>query len=419
LQDAAVSIEVDGGTWVAENPREICRGECTGHIEYIPNHEGSDAWLKEHLGHAAYRSDEKRIYICDSASMSLRPLLPHALGFIFSEGAALGHFARVLRQHRIPACIDPSLWQRARDVVLSTDTSKQGWLRCGRAIILSEGIQARYRTQLEGYRQRLNSNHLVIPVYDVADRSVWAKGAVIDTQISEKALAVNALQVEGFPVAKALILTNLAEGGTRLDDDSSFVSLVEQSFPLFGYVPGYTLIVRGSLYSGNGSHSACAGLLTSPSVTSLNDMTRTIEVQVSRWKGARECNNQLGLSIIIQERVATLVRGILGTGRPWDYNTEGVVTELTLNHRDDSAKDQVFLGDVEADLQNGSVRKMAKLFSKKNPMLNEDRFCETFGQLVHDGLVLRDRYSVPLDIEFVITGDSQYVFVQFRPLFHI
>lgn len=413
-----VSIEIDGRSWTAASPREICRGECDGPIEYVPNRQGINAYLNEHQGRAAGRN-EKRIYVCDSASMVLRPLIPHALGFVFGEGSALGHFAGLLRHHRIPACIDRYLWQCARDILLATGDGRQCRLRCGRAVVLAEDVRAQYHTHLDDYRRRLGGHRLAIPVYDVACGTVWAADAAIDAPIGEKALAVNALQVEGLPTANALILANLDGSGARLDQDFSFVSLVERIFPLFGHVPGYALMVRGSLYSDDGSHSAWSGLIPSPSVTSLDGLASTVAAQVSRWKGARAGDNRLGLSIIVQERVAAPVWGILGTGRPWDYCAEGVVAELTLGHGEGTAQNRAFFGDVEADLRNGSVGEAARLFSQQDTTLDGAGFCDAFARLVRDGLVLRDRYSVPLDIEFVVTSDLRYVFVQFRPLFRL
>ena len=414
----SVSIEIDGRSWTAAAPQEICRGECDGPIAYVPNRTGYDTCLNEHLGWAASHN-EKRIYVCDSTGMALRPLIPHALGFVFGEGTTLGHFAGVLRHHRIPACIDQYLWQWARDTVLATGDGRPCRLRCGRAVVLPEEVRSRYHAQLEDYQRRLGSHRVAVPVYDVARRTRWAADAAIDARIGEKALAVNALQVEGLPAASALILTNLDGDDTRLAEDFSFLSLVEQIFPLFGHTPGYALMVRGSLYSGDGSHSAWSGLIKSSSVTSPDDLARAVATQVSRWKGVRDFDNRLGFSIIVQERIAHPVRGILGTGRPWDYSPEGIVAELMFDHGEGAGQNQVFLGDVEANLRNGAVRETARLFSKQNATLDGKRFCEVFTQLVRDGLVLRDLYSVPLDIEFVVTGNLRYVFVQFRPLFRL
>ena len=409
-----VSLEIDGRSWTAADPREICRGECAGTIEYIPNREG-------YVAHPGDHADGKRIYVCDSASMALRPLIPHALGFVFGEGATLGHFSGVLRHHRIPACIDQHLWRQAREALLAAGSGSQGRLCCSRAVVLPEVVRAQYLAQLEGYRRRLGGHPLALPVYDVSGRAAWvATDEAVDVRIGEKALAVNALQVEGFPTARALILANLTGQDTRLDKDLSFVALVERIFPLFGHVPGYALMVRGSLYSADGSHSAWSGLLPSPAVTSLPALASAVASHVSRWRGVQDDgDHRPGLSIILQERVTAPVRGVLGTGRPWDYNAQGVVAELTLNHGTGAAQDEVFLGDVQAGLRNGLVRQTARSFFRQNATIDAEGFCETFACLVRDALLLRDRYSVPLDIEFVITGDLHYVFVQFRPLFRL
>ena len=409
-----LSLEIDGRTWTATNPKEICRGECEGPIEYVPNLAGFDGWLDEHLA-AASTCAKKRIYVCDSTAIRLRPLIPHAQGFLFGGGTTLGHFARILRHHRIPACIDQNLWQGARAAVLTTRAGRSCRLRCGPEVVLPEDVRARYQAQLKDYWQRLGGHPVAIPVYDAASRIMEAMGTTIDRRIGEKALAVNALQAEGLPTAKALILANLDGNNPHLDKD--LVDLVGQVFPLFGHMPGYALIVRGSLYSGDSPHRALSGLVKSPSVTSLADLARAIVAQMRCWQGVRDFDHRLGLSIIVQERIAAPIRGILGTGRPWDYCEGSLVAELTFVQGKGAAPSEVFLDDVKADLQSGLVRERVRLLSKQDEIVDSKEFCDMLARLVRDGLVLRDRCSVPLDIEFVVTGDLRYVVVQFRPLF--
>jgi hypothetical protein len=415
VQDLPVNpirLEIDGRTFTAADPKEICRGECAGPAMVIPNREKSAAFLSDRLGRVVM-TGEKQIFICDLPGMGLRPLLPYALGFVFGEGSTLGHFAGVLRHQRIPACIDRHLWEEARAALPDPATGRPAALHCGQAVVPTEAALAGYQAQLKNYQLRLHDNPLVVPVYDAAGRTVWA-AKLASAQLGEKALAVNALQVEGLPAARALILTCLDGAVRNLARDPVFTALLERTFPAFGSAAGPALMVRGSLHSEDGSHAAWSGTIPSPAVTSLEALGRTVEAQVSLWKGLRTSDPRIGFSIILQERVAAPLRGILGTGRPWEFSPEGVVTELSLVR---DGQEEAFLGDVEAGLRDGSVLEAARRLARKEPSIDSEGFCEAFARLVRDGLAVRKRYSVPLDIEFVVTGDLRYVFVQFRPLF--
>jgi hypothetical protein len=79
----------------------------------------------------------------------------------------------------------------------------------------------------------------------------------------------------------------------------------------------------------------------------------------------------------------------------------------------------VFLEEVEAGLRNGSIDETVRRLIGPKTALESVRLGDTLAGLVHDSLALRDYYAIPLDIEFVVTGEGGYGFVQFRPLFRL
>ena len=122
---------------------------------------------------------------------------------------------------------------------------------------------------------------------------------------------------------------------------------------------------------------------------------------------------------IVQERIPHPMRGILGTGRPWDYSSEDLVTELTFEHEDGEVYSLVFLDNLEAKLLDGSLRTAAQRWAIENPTLDEERLCLALTSLVESAKNLQKLHDIPLDIEFVVTSEWKIVFVQLRPLFRL
>lgn len=412
-QGAALpSIEIAGRRWSAAAPLEICRGECQGILEYLAKGDLAGVRLEEALARAAARGDQ-RIYVCDVASRRLRPLVSQALGFVFREGASLGHLAGELRHRRIPACIDQELWRRGKEAALSVNANLPCRLCCGQELAYSPEAQDRYRLQLESYWRRLVGHRLELPIYDLAGKGVLAEDTPLDPRFGEKALAVNALLAEQLPAPRALVLINPGNRPVLLEEDRSLSNLVDRVFPSFGRIPGYALMVRGSLQTRTASPPS-SGLLRSVPVASVSQLTQAVTDLVCGWKRIEAQGDPPGLSIVVQERIEAKVIGVLGTERPWERGAAGAVAELSFDDSDAPA------GPRRRTLVTGleAARRLPGQLSSRLPRsLESAEFSQALARFLDDGLRLRDDYAIPLEIEFAVGGDLQFHFVQFRPLY--
>jgi hypothetical protein len=341
------------------------------------------------------------------------------VGFIFGEGSTLGHFSGILFHYQVPACIDYSLWKSAREYLMASTTEKRGSFHCGKPVRPAENFQKEYPLRLQTYRSKLNTQSLVVPVYDMDAMNRVSGGTAGNLKIGEKALAINAIQAGGFPTAKAFVLTNVDQRnfqgkGIR---GNFIISIVEQMFPTFGQPQGTVLISRGSYHLEDTSHLARSGLIPSPSVTSYEGLISTISSQLDCWKALCDSNDQSCLSFVLQERISTPAWGILGTGRRWDFDEEIIMAELNTNKEVGNEKTLIELSDLQTGLDKKTASVTAKTLSVADQVFDQEKIQTMFSQLTNDAVRLREYYSIPLEIEFVITRNVKHVFVQFRPLF--
>ena len=418
MQQSSIILEIGGKNFKAESPRLIFQGKSTGVMEYLPASKLTDESIEILLKNSAARNI-KRIFVCDHPDKKLRALIPYAGGFIFGEGSTLGHFAGSLYHYQVPACIDYSLWKLAREYLITTDKEKLGSFCCGKAEISAENFQKEYPQRLKTYQAALKKQSLVVPVYDMGTRSRVSEKTAENLKIGEKALTVNALQAEGFPTAMALVLTNLdQENFQGKSEQGHFVtSLVKQMFPVFGQPQGTVLISRGSYSINENSRLVKSGLIPSPSIASYEGLVNTISRQMDCWKRRCSSNDRSCLSIVLQERIATPAWGILGTGRRWDFNNEMFVAELNTNKEASSEKTLIELHNLQAGLDKKTADKIVNILSTADQAFDREKIQDMFAQLTSDAVLLRERYSIPLEIEFVITGNTKHAFVQFRPLY--
>lgn len=416
--DIYVTLEIDGKIFKAESPRLIFQGRSTEVVEYLPASELNTESIEILVQNSAIRNS-KRIYICDHPDKKLRALIPYTVGFIFGEGSTLGHFSGILSHYQVPACIDYSLWKSAREYLMASTTEKRGSFHCGKPVRPAENFQKEYPLRLQTYRSKLNTQSLVVPVYDMDAMNRVSGGTAGNLKIGEKALAINAIQAGGFPTAKAFVLTNVDQRnfqgkGIR---GNFIISIVKQMFPTFGQPQGSVLISRGSYHLEDTSHLARSGLIPSPSVTSYEGLISTISSQLDCWKALCDSNDQSCLSFVLQERISTPAWGILGTGRRWDFDEEIIMAELNTNKEVGNEKTLIELSDLQTGLDKKTASVTAKTLSVADQVFDQEKIQTMFSQLTNDAVRLREYYSIPLEIEFVITRNVKHVFVQFRPLF--
>ncbi len=413
---AIVRFEVNGDVHTAQAPILICQGECTGDIIHIPNHEWTEQEFETYL-QELQRKDKKYIFSCDQIRGQLRKLIPHALGFIFGEGAALGHFSGIVHHHQIPACIDHSLFEFVKEKLVTGGDEKSGSFYCGREIAPGEKWFAQQKEHLRTYHATLQEQPLVIPAIDMNKLTPLAAVNAGKTRVGEKALAINALELQQMPTAKALILTNFQRGELEPSQEELIIKWVKQSLPTFGKTPNAKLISRGSYHFDREAHKSWSGLIASPTIFTQKMLIDTIKSQVDQWSTLCGSENDPQFSIILQERITTPVWGILGTGRRWDFDTDAIVVEFTIEHGDQGIETLLLSDDLRSGITPQAAKDIASKLVDSNLSLTPQEVTDILDQIIQKASFLRDQYGIPLEIEFVLTQDKNYTFVQFRPLF--
>jgi len=373
-------IELGGRFWHATHPHAMSPGKAEGPVAMA------------HEGNLTAR-DGRWIFACPSTQRSLRSLIPFARGFVFEKGQWLGHVGALLRRERIPACIDRELFALLQEAAHSA-APIQCRLLLGEAASRDKGS---WQAKVEMFQQRLLAPRRSMPILGLAGTMAADEPTVV---LGEKALGVNALLARGFCVPPALAIVNFGAGGAFPAKGSTLATQIGRAFPRFGDGV-FTLMVRGSPPAAQ----AAPGLLRSVAVTSWNELEQAAAGLAARWSDYGN-SSTTGLTLLLQEHIPAVARGILCTRTPWDPNGPPVA-ELTFDG--EAGKVVLLIEDVPAFVASGGDA--LSLPAKIEPGIVR----QEFGHLVDQALVMQGALGSPVEIEFVLTRELMGRPVQLRP----
>lgn len=350
-------ISENGDKFVAD-AEPVSLGQGTGRIEVI-----RDCNYCEFL----YNDTEPRLFVAESISRNLRPLLSLAKGFIFKSGDNLNHFSNVIRYNDIPACISEELWN-----IAVQNEHKQLKLKSKHV----PKIHTAYQNLYSAFCENIEKCELQIPIIKVQTQ--------FPQKLSNKVLSVNQLLYLGYPVPRSVILSGL--------ENSIFdVSEILQSTPC-RFTSADKLMVRPSLCGGSGINRHTSGLMSSKTVSGIEQLSAQLTgYQQACAHLSKKYKESYQLSVLIQDYIPTQSNGVMFTRIPWDYSAERFILQL----------------------------------SSKNGLQKYNQAChnrDINGNMVLKKVIeacfeLSNYFSIPLEVEFVISENNDIYFVQFRPVF--
>jgi hypothetical protein len=416
-------LKLNSDYFYAVHPQEIYSGNCFGIIEAVNIPEKHDAFLNSELK-IVDTSGKKKIFICEFLKMTLMPLIPFAAGFIFKEGSSLHHFANNLRQNKITACIDSSLWYHAKKLTQQQNETACAELNCGKEKQYSKEVCGAYCQNLNYYFKKIEENPIKLSIYDIQTRQFASQDKSISPQFGLKTISVNGLLNNEFMIPETLILSNL---DSTLDEDifNNSIDVIHKKFPFFEKTNDYCLMMRASLYSHSNSKTIKSGLITSSAIHSESEFKMLLKKYITQWKNISTFSNQIKLSIIIQEQIQASVLGVLFTRLPWDFESNKMIYDLTISEPwvESPIHFQVISNDIENTHKDQIKIQISKLLQDElehliPKTLNNDKFFSSFSQFLTECFELQNKYRVPLDIEFAVTKDLKFYFTQFRHIFN-
>jgi hypothetical protein len=407
----------------ANNAQIISLGKCDGFLEVVPQKDSLDKYI-DNWEHWSGSEKIRWIFVCDSITMSLRPLLPYACGFLFRDGTNLSHFANILRRHHICACIDKGLWHWAFNAAHNQKNSIRAEYVCGSRKEYSEQIKASYRYHLDNYLKIIEEKPILLPVYDVKHDVFKEPDAISPVTLGAKALSVNALKNAGFTVPNTLILSGISESlEPEMTHDPVWTVLQKVFAELEKHSDGIFML-RASLHTDPKSKINVSGMIKTASFQTRVEFENLYQEYVRTWAKLRSSMPGMGLSIVIQEQIPASLFGVVFTRLPWDYLSDKMIFDLSLKEVQGSdsgniqltAKDYIKISPAQRKL---SISKELELkLSNVLPLkYNEDRFYTSLSEFLSNCIELQQHYMVPLDIEFAITDDFQFFYTQFRYIY--
>ncbi|MBN2535030.1 MAG: hypothetical protein JXB88_19270 [Spirochaetales bacterium] len=413
-------LKTDENYLPAEKPKLIYPGRCEGQLEILPLKGNWEIYIKNHVNTPG-KNQRKRIFICSTLKTSLRPLIPFAHGFIFKEGSNLHHFANILRHHNIPACIDRSLWFQAIKTMKHQNRIIHAELCCGEKHRYTRDTIENYGRNFQFFSHKIRDNPLTVSIYDMKNKKFLQGHECVSLPPGQKTLSINALFAEGCLVPGTLVLSNFKDISTEDITCDSFYNAITLRFPRFGEDPGFSLMVRASLQSYPAYQVPMSGVIHSSSVQRENELIELIKRNVSLWKNIPSSNG-ISLTIIIQELIPAFILGIVFTCLPWDYHSNKMIFDLTFpgSGKEPDIKIQGSTIDYHPGQRKIQVHEQltSRLGPGLPPNLNNKQFYPAFSNFLKQCHRLHTVYMIPLDIEFVVTNDLVFYFVQFRHIFY-
>lgn len=397
----------------------IYPGACEGPIRLVEKSKDLPTGIEGLLGGDS-KSGEKFIFLCDSPKMGLSLLVPIALGFIFRGGSNLSHFANNLRYFQIPSCIDPELWETARK-------DCEGG-KAGRRFEFCSGIPPRYSSRtkrdfqirLDSYHRKLREIPIELPVFDVQKRPHSELDRLVADRIGDKALSINALRSEKCLIPETLIISNIPFDGEMQMTIDSILAAVERTFPEFGHGPESSLMIRASPPNHGKSRKSMVGLLPTSCIRAPLECREVIGRHLRKWGSIQPAGEKATLNEVVQKCIPAVFLGVLFTRLPWDYGSKTIVLDLTGGPGNKSPGLHQLKIENSEDLTDAKregyfcERLSSDLAGLLPSFLQTDLFYRAFSKFLSRCVGLQDKFGVPLDIEFVITGNFVIHFMQFR-----
>jgi hypothetical protein len=401
-------------------PRIIFQGKCEGSLRCVPERDAS-AGPKTRRAPKSAHIEGKRIFLCFRPHRSLRSLIPAAAGFIFKEGSNLSHLANVLRRHRVPSCIDESLWTFAKRSAGGGGRRVRAEFHCGAVARYSREVQREYRAALERYHRKIESAPLRVPVFSVSGGRFVAVRREERPKLGEKALSVNALRAGGFRVPETLILYGMNRNPERGRECDGIDAALDETFPRLESDPDFSLMIRSSLGHPRNSRKDVSGWISTRSTRTRAETRERIRKNLMCWNEIASEDPRISLTLVIQERIPAVLSGVVFTRLPWDYRSNRMICDLALGGDSDATggKVQILLDGARClSGPRGREALLRELTSQRRtsmpPRNDDDRIDRTLSRMLVQCALLHRSYHLPLDIEFVMTDAFQTVFTQFR-----
>jgi hypothetical protein len=413
-------LKMNGVHRQANNPKIISIGRCDGVIAVVPQKNSLDDYI-ENREHGYWRGKNNCIFVCNSITMSLRPLIPYACGFLFGEGTNLSHFANILRRHHICACIDKGLWHWAFNAAYNQKNSIRAEYGCTNRKDYSEQIKASYKYHLDAYFKVIEEKPILLPVYDVKHAVFKAPNTISPATLGAKALSVNALKSAGFPVPKTLILSGISELFEPEATHDPVWAVLKKVFPELEKNSGGKFMLRASLHTDPKSKMIVSGMIKTAAFQTRRGFENLFQENVRSWVNLRSSTPGMGISIVVQKRIPARLFGVVFTRLPWDYLSDKMILDLSLKkvRGTDSGNLQLTVKDynkVSLVQRKLNIRKQleVRLSHVLPSKYNEDRFYASFSEFLSNCIKLQQHCMVPLDIEFAVTDDFHFFYTQFR-----
>jgi hypothetical protein len=411
-------LKTKTGYGQAYNPKIIFCGKCSGSIVFVQHDTTIDKCIDYMEIHKGDYSG--CIFLCESVSMDLLNLLPFASGFIFKKGSNLSHFANILRKNSICSCIDEELWHYAMDTIKTQENIIFAEFVCGKINNYQIHIKESYEKQLITHVNKLESNPIALPFYDIKDKVIKESEEITTATLGLKALSINALKYDEYLVPKTLIITGISEYLETETDCVSIINVMQKTFPELGNM-NRKYMVRASLYADHRSKVTVSGQIKTCSFETCEEFNNIYKTYMKTWMKIHATNNYMRLAIIIQEQVPTSISGVVFTRLPWDFLNKKMILDLSMGnmHDYDSGKIQLALrvhDDMPQDKRIMAFRKQVvkRLAPALPEKYNEIKFYDAFAEFLNNCMRLQKKYCLPLDIEFAMTIDYKFYFTQFR-----
>ena len=350
-------ISKDSGKYV-DDTEPVSFGEGQGKIEIVCDCDDCDCLCND---------TEPRLFVAECISRNLRPLLPLAKGFIFKSGDNLNHFSNVIRYNNIPACISEELWN-----IATQNEDKQ-------FILKSKRDQEKYtydQNRYSAFCENIEKCKFQIPIISIQGQ--------FPQKLSNKVLSVNQLLYLGYPVPRSTIITGLEKSTIKA---SEILRLYPNLFK-----NGEKIMVRPSLCGGSGINRHTSGLMSSKAVSEMEQLSAQLAVYHQECVYlSQKYDEQYQLSVLIQDYIPPKSNGVIFTRIPWDYSVDRFIIQLS---------------------SNNGLRKYNRAYNN-----HKIKYNKVINKVIEGSFELSDFFSIPLEVEFVISKNNDIYFVQFRPVF--
>jgi hypothetical protein len=349
-------ISEDNGEY-AVDAEPVSLGEGAGKIEVI-----RDCGYCECL----YNDTEPHLFVVEIISRNLHPLLSLAKGFIFKSGDNLNHFSNIIRYNNIPACISEELWR-----IAAQNEYKQFVLKSKR----NSPQYTCYQNLYSAFCDNIGKCKFQLPIINVQTQ--------FSQKLSNKVLSVNQLLYLGYPVPQSALITGLENTVINANE-------ILRQAPCW-FTSADKLMVRPSLCGGSGINRHTSGLMSSKTVSGIEQLSDQLVIYYQEYVHLSQKYGPYQLSVLIQDYIPPKSNGVMFTRLPWDYSADRFILQL-------SGK-------------NG-LRKYNQAYHNREIQDNIE-----MKKVIEACFELSSFFSIPLEVEFVLSENNDVYFVQFRPVF--